>query len=170
MLAAAKPGDFVLIQMGTTTAARWTDAKRARGSLRGTGEESREIDNPLTGRKETVHTYGWYLRKYVADARGKGMIPVLVSPIPHCPKKPVQPGEVEGSRYVAWAEEVATAETVPFVHLNKLALAKYAELTPAGREGRVLHPGRRHPHQPGRRRPERGVRGGRVAGVGVSAA
>ena len=71
ILAAAKPGDFVLMQMGHNDGGPLDDAARARGSIRGTGEETKEIDNPITKKKEVVHTYGWYLRKYVADARDK---------------------------------------------------------------------------------------------------
>jgi lysophospholipase L1-like esterase len=131
ILAAAKPGDFVLIQMGHNDGGPLDDAKRARGSIRGTGDETKEIDNPLTGSKEVVHTYGWYLRKYVTDARAKQMTPILLSPIPHCPQKPVEKGAVEKSAYVGWAEEVAKAEKVQFVNLNQLVMARYAEMTPA---------------------------------------
>ncbi len=131
ILAAARPGDFVLIQMGHNDGGPLDDAARARGSIRGTGEETKEIDNPISKKKEVVHTYGWYLRKYVSDAREKKMIPILLSPVPRCPQKQVAKGEVEKNSYVAWSEEVATAEKAGFVHLNKLVMAKYADLTPA---------------------------------------
>ena len=130
ILAMARPGDFVLIQMGHNDGGPLDDRQRARGSLRGTGEETREIDNPITGKKEVVHTYGWYLRKYIADARAKGMTPILVTPIPHCPRTQVQPGEVERSNYVVWSEEVAHSEKVDFVHLNRIVMGKYAALSP----------------------------------------
>jgi lysophospholipase L1-like esterase len=130
ILAAAKPGDFVLVQMGHNDGGPLDDPRRARGTLRGTGEETREIDNPITRRKEVVHTYGWYLRKYVADARAKGMTPVILAPVPRCPRRPVERGDVEKSPYVGWAEEVAKAEKVPFVNLNKLVLARYAGMAP----------------------------------------
>src|SRR5205823_15023768 len=100
ILAAAKPGDFVLIQMGHNDGGPLDDGKRARGSLPGLGDETREIDNPITKQKEVVHTYGWYLRKYVSDARAKGMTPIVCSPVPHCPQKPVEAGAVEKSNYV----------------------------------------------------------------------
>ena len=131
ILAAAKPGDFVLVQMGHNDGGPHDDAARARGSIRGTGEDTKEIDNPVTKKKEVVHTYGWYMRKYVADAREKKMTPIIVSPIPHCPQKPVAKGDVEKGNYVTWSEEVAAAEKADFVHLNKLVMAKYADLTPA---------------------------------------
>ncbi len=140
ILAAAKPGDFVLIQMGHNDGGPLDDAARARGSIRGTGDETKEIDNPITKKKEVVHTYGWYMRKYVADAREKKMIPIIVSPIPHCPQKQVQKDEVEKSNYVVWSEEVAKSEKIDFVHLNKLVMAKYAELTPADIKSKYFTP------------------------------
>ncbi len=131
ILVAAKPGDFVLIQMGHNDGGPLDDATRARGSIRGTGDETKEIDNPITKKKEVVHTYGWYLRKYVADSREKKMMPVIVSPIPHCPQKQVEKDGVEKSNYVVWSEEVAKVEKCDFVHLNKIVMGRYADITPA---------------------------------------
>jgi lysophospholipase L1-like esterase len=131
ILAAARPGDFVLIQMGHNDGGPLDDASRARGTIRGIGEETREIDNPITKKKEVVHTYGWYLRKYIADARARGMTPIILSPIPHCPQRAVEKGDVEKNGYVGWSEEVARAEKVSFVNLNQLVLARYAGMPPA---------------------------------------
>src|SRR6476620_5970302 len=50
ILADAQPGDYVIIQMGHNDGGRLDDPARARGSLPGTGEETREIDNPVTGK------------------------------------------------------------------------------------------------------------------------
>jgi len=130
VLAAARPGDFVLIQFGHNDAGPLDDAARARGTIRGVGEETKEIDNPITKKKEVVHTYGWYLRKYVADAKAKGMTLILLSPVPRCPREKVEPGVVEKNPYVGWAAEVAAAEKVPFINLNKLVMAKFAGLAP----------------------------------------
>jgi lysophospholipase L1-like esterase len=126
LLASAKPGDFVLIQMGHNDGGPIDDKERARGSLPGIGDEMKEIDNPVTGKKEVVHTYGWYMRKYVSDARARKLTPIIVSPIPHCPRRVVEPGTVEKYNYVVWSEAVAKAEKVEFIHLNKLVMAKYA--------------------------------------------
>ncbi|HEY8748379.1 MAG TPA: rhamnogalacturonan acetylesterase [Tepidisphaeraceae bacterium] len=130
ILADAKPGNFVLIQMGHNDGGPLDDIARARGSIRGTGEETREIDNPITKKKEIVHTYGWYLRKYIADARAKGMIPILCSPIPHCPRAEVKPGDVEKSNYVTWSAEVARDQKVPFVDINRITMSHYAGMKP----------------------------------------
>ncbi len=131
ILKKAKRRDFVLIQMGHNDAGKINDDSRARGSLPGIGEESQDIDNILTKKHETVHTYGWYLRKYVADAKSKGMTPIICSPIPHVPRKKVESGEVEGNRYSEWAEHVARSESVPFIHLNKIVMSHFAGMTPA---------------------------------------
>jgi lysophospholipase L1-like esterase len=130
ILAVAQPGDYVLIQMGHNDGGPLDDAQRARGSIRGTEDETKEIDNPITKKKEIVHTYGWYMRKYIADAREKKLIPILLSPIPHCPPKQVQKGDVEKNNYVVWSEEIAKTEKAEFVNLNKIVLAKYADLKP----------------------------------------
>ena len=45
---------------------------RARGTIKGTGEETKEIDNVITKKHEVVHTFGWYMRKMIADVQAKG--------------------------------------------------------------------------------------------------
>ena len=130
VLADAKPGDFVLIQMGHNDGGPLDDPARARGSIRGIGQETKEIDNPITKKKEVVHTYGWYLRKYASDARAKGMIPILCSPIPHCPRNEVKAGDVEKSNYVTWSADVARSEKVPFIDINRITMSHYAGMKP----------------------------------------
>ncbi|MEI6075752.1 MAG: rhamnogalacturonan acetylesterase [Verrucomicrobiota bacterium] len=130
ILAAAKSGDFVLIQMGHNDGGPLDDTNRARGSIRSLGEESKDIYNPIMKKPETVHTYGWYLRKYVADARAKGMMPVLCTPIPHCPKETVKAGDVEKSTYVEMSVAVAKSENVPLVNINQLTMSHYAGMAP----------------------------------------
>jgi rhamnogalacturonan acetylesterase len=89
VLAEMKPGDFVLIQMGhndggTTTPE--TDTK-ARASYKGIGDETAEYTlpkpfttGPIAGQTtETIHTYGWYIRKYIADTRAKKATPILLT-------------------------------------------------------------------------------------------
>src|SRR4051794_21891215 len=120
ILAAAKPGDFVLIQMGHNDGGQLDDPKRARGTLPRLGGETREIDNPITKKKEVVHTYGWYLRKYLDDAKAKGMTPILCSPIPHSPAKLVEEGAVEKNNHVKWSAEVAAKEKALFIDLNRI--------------------------------------------------
>jgi lysophospholipase L1-like esterase len=130
LLKDAKAGDFVLIQFGHNDGIAPDDPQRPRGTLRGTGEETKDIVHPQTKKPETVHTYGWYLRKYVADAKAKGVTPILCSPIPRRPKETVTEPLPAPSSYPLWAEEVARAEKVPFIDLHRLILHRYAGLAP----------------------------------------
>ena len=131
VLAAARPGDFVLIQMGHNDGGPLDDTNRARGSIPGIGDEEKKIYNPITKKNETVHTYGWYLRKYISDARAKGVMPILCSPVPHCPKTEVRAGDIENWDAVRFAGQVATNENVRFINLNQIVIRQYAGMTPA---------------------------------------
>ena len=122
VLSALKPGDFVLIQFGHNDGGPINDTSRARGAIKGVGEETEEIDNLLTKKHEVVHSYGWYLRKYVADAKAKGATPIICSPIP---RKIWKEGRIARDQYARWAEEVAKAEKAGFIDLNEIIARKY---------------------------------------------
>jgi rhamnogalacturonan acetylesterase len=77
VLAEIKPGDFVLLQMGHNDGGDLGGAK-PRGSIKGLGDESQDVTLP-DGHIETVHTYGWYIRKYIADTRAKHATPILLT-------------------------------------------------------------------------------------------
>ena len=77
VLAEIKPGDYVMLQMGHNDGGDLGGAK-PRGSIKGLGDESQDVTLP-DGHHETVHTYGWYMRKYIADTRAKGATPILLS-------------------------------------------------------------------------------------------
>ncbi|MDK6080267.1 rhamnogalacturonan acetylesterase [Massilia varians] len=135
-LAFVKPGDIVLMQFGHNDASAINDDKRARGTIRGIGSESQEIDNILTGKRETVYSYGGYLRKYIAEIRARGATPVVVSLIPRKAwiEEGTDAGKVRRNKgdYAGWAEQVARMEKVGFIDLNELAARRYDEM---GREG-----------------------------------
>jgi hypothetical protein len=62
VLAMLKQGDFVMMQFGHNDEGAVNDSFRARGSIKGTGDESQEIDNILTKQHEVVYSFGWYLK------------------------------------------------------------------------------------------------------------
>lgn len=125
-LALVKPGDVVIMQFGHNDASPVNDDKRARGTIRGVGDDSTEIDNLLTGKRETVHSYGWYLRKYIADTRAKGATPVVASLVPRKAWSD-DGGKVRRNRsdYAGWAAEVARSEQVGFIDLNEIVAGRY---------------------------------------------
>jgi lysophospholipase L1-like esterase len=127
-LAWVKAGDFVMIQLGTNDGAPLNDAARARGTIKGVGNETEEIDNLLTKQHEVVHTYGWYLRQLVAETRAKGATPILCSLVPR--KTWGEDGRINRHKtsYAGWAETVAREEKVPFIDLNELIARQYDAL------------------------------------------
>lgn len=112
-----KKGDYVLIQFGHNDSGPINDDSRARGTIKGIGEETEEIDNILTKKHEIVHTYGWYIRRLVKDAKAKGAIPVICSPIP---RNDWEEGKVprNDKSYGLWAKQIAEQEKVTFIALN----------------------------------------------------
>lgn len=115
-------GDHVLIQFGHNDVGS-LDTGRARGSLPGVGDETREITLAATGRRETVHTFGWYLRKYIADTREKGATPVLCTLVPRSIWKDGR--IVRSEDYAVWTRDVAAAAGVPVIDLNEVVAALY---------------------------------------------
>ncbi|MGN6727213.1 MAG: rhamnogalacturonan acetylesterase [Tepidisphaeraceae bacterium] len=140
----AEKGDYVIIQMGHNDGGPLAGDNRERGSIRGTGDETKDVTLTLgdnKGKKYTVHTYGWYLTKYVTDARDKGLKPIICSWIPHCPKPgdKVEP-EGEPTSYRLWAKQVAEKENVPFIDLYAITWHKYMKMTPSEIKEKIFTP------------------------------
>ncbi len=118
-------GDYVIIQFGHNDGGPINDDFRARGSIKGNGEESEVIDNILTERREIVKSYGWYIRKYIADTKAKGAIPIVCSPVA---RNRWTDGKVNRSTYAPWAKAAAKMEGARFIALNKLTALKLESL------------------------------------------
>ncbi len=149
MLAEIKPGDFVLLQMGHNDGGDLGGAK-PRGTLKGIGNETQDVPQtagPLAGQTETVHTYGWYLRKYIADTRAHHATPILLTltvrniwaPGPAGTPRIERDMKSGGSTYDTEIRQVAAAEHVLLVdmasveadRLEALGQEKTAALFPA---------------------------------------
>jgi lysophospholipase L1-like esterase len=124
-------GDYVLIQFGHNDAGPLNDDSRARGTIAGIGQASAHIKNLTTGKDETVHTYGWYLRKMIGEAKARGIRPIVVSPVP---RKIWQGTRIkrDQSNYPGWARSVAQQSNSLFIDLHTLVAQKYDLL---GQEG-----------------------------------
>lgn len=122
-----KKGDFVLMQFGHNDGGAINDTSRARGTIRGVGEETEEIDNLLTKKFETVHSYGWYLRQMINEIKAKGAIPIALSLIP---RNDWADGKVQRANesYGKWAKEVAAQTGAFFIDLNELVSKEYESL------------------------------------------
>lgn len=122
-----KPGDFVIMQFGHNDSGPVNDNFRARGTIKGTGEETEEIDNILTKKHEIVHSFGWYMRKYISDAKSKGAIPIVCSLVPRNNWIDNKVARSSGD-YAKWAEESAVQENAFYINLNELIAQKYEAL------------------------------------------
>lgn len=127
ILKTLKKGDYVIMQFGHNDGGALDDTARARGTIKGIGDESKEIYNPIQKRNEVVYTYGWYMRKYIKDAKAKGAIPIVCSPIP---RNDWKEGKVNrsGDSYTKWAREIAMEQDAYFIDLNELVAATYEEI------------------------------------------
>lgn len=126
LLAEVRAGDLVLIQFGHNDMGAINEEPpgsefplRARGSIKGLGNESELIDNVVTGKRETVYTYGYYMRKMVSEARAKGAIPILLS---LTARNIWNDGRLErgAGMYREWTHRLAGELEVPFIDLTQI--------------------------------------------------
>jgi lysophospholipase L1-like esterase len=124
LLADVKRGDIVLIQFGHNDGGAINDTSRARGTIPGLGEETQEIDNLLTKKHEAVHTFGWYVRKMIADTQAKGATPIVLS---LTVRNVWKDGRVErgSSHFSQWAADIARAGHVQFINVTDLMADQY---------------------------------------------
>lgn len=124
-LAKIKPGDFLMMQFGHNDSSPLNDSTRARGTIKGNGEESEAIHNILTKQDEVVHTYGWYIRKFINEAKAKGATVIVCSPIPR--NSWSADGKVHRSddSYALWAQQAAEQAGASFLPLNKIISDDY---------------------------------------------
>jgi lysophospholipase L1-like esterase len=143
LLEEIKPGDYIIMQFGHNDG----------GTPRGNGDEVIERPVPTRGGRagrgatsqpagavaqaptsqpiqmESVHTFGWYLRKYVTDAKAHGAVEaIIVSPIP---RNNLQNGTMQPDRWVEVCKEAAQTSGAKFFDLNGALIKKW---TPLGKE------------------------------------
>jgi len=143
VLAEMKPGDYVLFQMGHNDGGGPLTAnfRNPIGEGKGIGEESVDIpitrpfaSGPLVGKTvETVHTYGWYNRKFFADTRAKGATPILVTVIVRNIWSPGPDGKLHIERDMGYRDydmQLAAAEHVALIDMATVAADKFEMLGP----------------------------------------
>jgi rhamnogalacturonan acetylesterase len=121
-------GDFVIMQFGHNDASPLDDTARARGTIKGIGMDSVEIYNPIRKMKEMVHSYGWYMRKYVNEAKAKGAVPIVCSPVPRDNWKD---GKISRTEYTGWAKQIAEENGAYFIDLNDRIAVAYEQMDTA---------------------------------------
>jgi lysophospholipase L1-like esterase len=152
-----KPGDFVLMEMGTNDGPGNNDQiananTKGRPELAGLGDET-TTGISSAGKEETVHTFGWYMTKYVKETREKGATPVMLTMIPHNawtgqpgrgragaattpatssgPAEPPKLRRAEVNSFVKWSREIADRENIFFIDENQIVATRLEKETPA---------------------------------------
>lgn len=117
-------GDFVLIQFGHNDGGGLSK-DNGRTALKGMGDETRDVTHEETGETEAVHTFGWYMKAYVREAREKGATVVVCSLVPR--NKWNDKGKVgrASNDYGLWAKEAAKEEQGWFIDLNAIVADQY---------------------------------------------
>jgi lysophospholipase L1-like esterase len=109
-LAMVKKGDVLLMQFGTNST----------GETAGVGEDTK------TQGTETIHSFGWYLRKYIADVRAKGATPIVCTLVP---RNTWSGGKITRTSNPAdWARQVAKDQNAPLLDLYEGAAQRYDQL------------------------------------------
>ena len=110
-----KKGDVVIMQFGTNS---------GRGELPGIGDEIEQA-NDRNGQPVTNHTFGWYIKQFIAETRSKEATPVVCSLIPR--NNRASDGKIRRSAdtQAGWARDVAVSEKANFIDLNELVARKY---------------------------------------------
>lgn len=115
---ALRPGDYVIMQFGHNDAGAINTGK-ARAELPGAGPESKVFRMEATGINKVIYTYGWYLRKFIMDAKEKGAVAVVVS---HTPRNIFDNGLIQSNRdsFGLWARQAAEEAGAYFIDLNAI--------------------------------------------------
>ena len=131
LLSELKKGDFVILQFGHNDVGRFDDpAAKDRPSLHSEGEETAEATR-LDGKKEVVHSFGWYMRKYGNDVRERGAIMIFCSMVPH--KDWDSSGHIvrkEREKWVKWTANAAIATRAAYIDLNEIVAIEFERLGP----------------------------------------
>lgn len=129
VISAVRHGDFVLVQFGHNDAGP-LNTGRARAVLRGNGDQDTTVVMEADGRIATIHSFGWYMRKYANEVRAKKATPILLSHIPRnqwitSDSLLVRRNE---ESFGSWTRDAAKQSKAYFIDLNARVADKYDQL------------------------------------------
>ncbi|MCD8167220.1 MAG: rhamnogalacturonan acetylesterase [Bacteroides sp.] len=125
---ALQPGDFVIIQFGHNDGGD-INVGKARGTLKGAGDESQVMLMEKTGKYQVIYPFGWYIRKMVLDTQEKGATAIVLS---HTPRKQWDDqGRIRrnADSYGLWSRQVAERTGSCFIDLNEISAAKFDKMS-----------------------------------------
>jgi lysophospholipase L1-like esterase len=118
-----KKGDVVIMQFGTNSGG---------GELKGVGDDTQAAMDrsgqpalDRDGKPVLNHTFGWYIRQFIAETRAKGATPIVCSLIPRNSRDASGKIARSATTQAGWAKQTAAAEGAGFIDLNELVARKY---------------------------------------------
>ena len=125
VLNGVKAGDYVFLELGHNDNGP-LDSGRARSCIKGVSQDSTLVTIKETGRQEMVYTFGGYIRKYVAQIRAKGAIPVLFTLTPRNDYEPNDPNKIQRklNDFTPWIKAMSEELNTAFVDLNDISATK----------------------------------------------
>lgn len=126
VLKGVRKGDWVIIELGHNDNGPY-DSGRARASIPGIGKETLDVTIKETGERETVYTYGEYMRRFIRETKAKGAYPILMSLTPRNAWEDKDSTVITrvNQTFGLWAKQVAKKEKVPFIDLNEITARKF---------------------------------------------
>lgn len=125
ILSTLKKGDYVMMQFGHNDSGPLDDTARARGTIKGIGNDSIEIYNPIRRQKEMVYTYGFYMRRFIHETRAKGAVPIICSPVP---RENWENGQIIRSDYLSYSRDIAEQTGAFFIDLQTRIALEYEKM------------------------------------------
>lgn len=126
VLKGVRKDDWVIIELGHNDNGPY-DSGRARASIPGIGKETLDVTIKETGERETVYTYGEYMRRFICETKAKGAYPILMSLTPRNAWEDKDSTVITrvNQTFGLWAKQVAKKEKVPFIDLNEITARKF---------------------------------------------
>lgn len=121
-----RPGDWVIIELGHNDNGPY-DSGRARASIPGIGKDSLNVTIKETGVKETVYTYGEYMRRFIREVKAKNAHPILMSLTPRNAWEDKDSTIITrvNRTFGLWAKQIADEQHIPFIDLNDITARKF---------------------------------------------
>lgn len=131
VLAGVQQGDYVALELGHNDNGP-LDHGRARASYRGTdgqsplSDDSIEVTIQETGVRETVYTFGGYIRRFVDDVRRRGATPILLTLTPRNATDSADSTRYDRklTTFTPWLKALSAELGVSLIDLNDLSATK----------------------------------------------
>jgi len=131
LLAQTAAGDFIVLEMGHNdngdpSMQNSNKDKASRSTLPGIGNNTTKSPKDKNGGSEIAHTFGWYLRQMINDAKERRAIPLVSGMVP---TNSFQGGKMRTNwPFARDAELVARQEGVEFIDHTKYTVQRYQGL------------------------------------------